>query len=139
MRKILYSLAAVGMIIMLYGASMPTKTRYVLTDNHPKSSVVSDTLFGDTTVFNASFYGKEFYGRKTASGLIYQGHEHAAHKSLPFGTRILLTNGDSSYMIKIVDRGPWISGRDLDISQEAALQLGFYNKGHTKLKGQIVK
>jgi rare lipoprotein A len=66
-----------------------------------------------------SYYGEEFHGRKTASGEIYNMYAYtAAHKSLPFGTKIQVTNVENnrSVIVRINDRGPFVSGRILDLS-----------------------
>lgn len=80
----------------------------------------------------ASFYAGNFIGRKTANGEVFTSMEMtAAHKSLPFGTRLKLTNkanGRVAY-VRINDRGPYIKGRMLDLSLAAARHLAFENKG----------
>ena len=76
----------------------------------------------------ASWYGIPFDGRLTANGEIYDMNAlSAAHKTLPFGTRIRVTNLDngSSLILRINDRGPFIEGRILDVSRRAAQLLGF--------------
>ncbi len=80
----------------------------------------------------ASWYGHPFHGRKTANGERYNMYEYtAAHKSLPFGTRLLVINPDNqhSLMVRINDRGPYIPGRFLDLSYAAARDLGMIGKG----------
>ena len=80
----------------------------------------------------ASWYGPSFHGRLTANGEIYnQMALTAAHKSLPFGTILQITNlnNGKSVFIRINDRGPYIEGRDLDLSRGTALALGMLQKG----------
>ncbi len=80
----------------------------------------------------ASWYGIPFDGRLTANGEIYDMNGlSAAHKTLPFGTRIRVTNLDngSSLILRINDRGPFIAGRILDVSRRAAQLLGFQQAG----------
>ncbi|MBS9524297.1 septal ring lytic transglycosylase RlpA family protein [Litoribacter ruber] len=80
----------------------------------------------------ASFYGKKFHQRKTASGEIFDMHElTAAHKHLPFGTRLRVTNNKNGkqVIVKINDRLPQNSKRVIDLSREAARQLGMINDG----------
>ena len=64
----------------------------------------------------------------------------AAHKKLPFGTCVLVTNlvNDSSIVLRINDRGPFVKGRIIDVSRAAAKKLGFYLNGITKVSVQIV-
>jgi rare lipoprotein A len=73
-----------------------------------------------------SWYGNEFHGRRTASGQVFNENDlTAAHKTLPFGTRLALTRGDRRIIVIVNDRGPFIAGRDLDLSKAAARELGF--------------
>jgi rare lipoprotein A len=76
----------------------------------------------------ASWYGPGFHGNRTASGEIYdQWSLTAAHRTLPFGTRLRVTNtaNGRSVVVRINDRGPFIPGRDIDLSRAAADALGF--------------
>ena len=73
-----------------------------------------------------SWYGNEFNGRRTASGQIFNEEDlTSAHKTLPFGTRLALTRGNKRIVVVVTDRGPFIAGRDLDLSKAAARELGF--------------
>ena len=90
----------------------------------------------------ASWYGPGFHGRLTANGEIYdQMSFTAAHKSLKFGTLLKITNprNNKSVVIRINDRGPYISGRDLDLSKAAALELGMVKRGVAKIKVEEIK
>lgn len=85
----------------------------------------------------ASFYGPGFAGKKTANGERFNpGALTAAHRSLPFGTRLKLTNtaNGRSVVVRINDRGPFVGGRVLDVSQGAASALGFVSAGTARLK-----
>lgn len=78
----------------------------------------------------ASFYGNES-GSKTASGQRFNQHAMtAAHRSLPFGTKLKVTHGSRSVVVTINDRGPFIKGRVLDLSTGAASAVGL-----TRAKG----
>jgi rare lipoprotein A len=84
----------------------------------------------------ASYYGKEFHGRKTASGEIFDMHKlTAAHKTLPFGTRVRVTNLENgrSVTVRINDRGPFKKGRIIDLSFEAARQIGMAGTAKVRL------
>ncbi len=86
---------------------------------------------GKTTMV-ASWYGKKFHGRPTASGERFNMYAlTAAHKTLPFGTLLRVTNPSNgkSVVVKINDRGPFVEGRDLDLSYGAAKRLGMIQKG----------
>lgn len=70
----------------------------------------------------ASYYHKKFNGRKTASGEVFRNSKlTAAHKNLPFGTLVKVTNpqNNKSVKVRINDRGPFIKGREIDLSQKA--------------------
>ena len=85
----------------------------------------------------ASFYGKEFYGKKTASGEIYTGKElTAAHRTLPFGTKVKVTRLDNkkSVIVRINDRGPFKKGFIIDLSTEAAKVLGMKESVMVEIK-----
>ncbi len=90
----------------------------------------------------ASYYASKFEGRITASGEVFSNDSlTAAHRNLPFGTKVKLINldNDKSVVVRINDRGPFIEGRVIDVSQTVAKQLGFYNKGITDIKLEIIK
>lgn len=84
----------------------------------------------------ASYYANKFEGRKTASGEIFhQDSLTAAHKTLPMGTYVSVTNlaNDSTVVVKINDRLPKSSKRTIDLSRSAAEQLDFIRKGLTQV------
>jgi rare lipoprotein A len=86
---------------------------------------------------HASYYGKELAGRKTASGERFNpSGMTAAHRSLPFGTRLKLTNprNGRTVVVRINDRGPFVRGRTLDVSHGAANALGFAAQGTANLR-----
>lgn len=79
-------------------------------------------------IVHASWYGPGFHGNRTASGEVYDQYAMtAAHKTLPFGTRLRVTNPGNgrSVVVRVNDRGPFVAGRDLDVSRAAAEALGF--------------
>jgi rare lipoprotein A len=85
----------------------------------------------------ASYYGAEFHGSSTATGRSYDERElTAAHRSLPFGTRVRVTNISSgrSVVVTITDRGPFVRGRIIDVSWKAARELGFLRSGLAKVR-----
>ena len=85
----------------------------------------------------ASWYGPRFHGRLTANGEIYdQNAFTAAHKSLRFGTLLRVTNTrtNKSVIVRINDRGPYIPGRQIDLSKAAAEELDVISTGVKKLK-----
>lgn len=89
----------------------------------------------------ASWYGPRFHGRLTANGEIYdQMAFTAAHKTMPFGTLLKLTNPKNQkiVIVRINDRGPYIGGRELDLSKGAALALGMVKRGIVRLNVEEV-
>ena len=89
------------------------------------------------TTMVASWYGPKYHGRHTASGEVFDMHGlSAAHKTLPFGTRLRVTNvgTDQSVVVEVNDRGPFIAGRDLDLSYGAALEIGMVEQGVARVK-----
>lgn len=90
----------------------------------------------------ASYYNDALEGRKTASGELYQQKKlTAAHRTLPFDTKIKVTNlrNKRYVVVRINDRGPFVEGRILDLSKEAAIRLDFLDQGLTEVRLDIVE
>jgi rare lipoprotein A len=89
----------------------------------------------------ASWYGGKFQGRRTASGEIFDTRQlTAAHNSLPFGTRVLVTNLENgkSVEVRINDRGPFVAGRVIDLSLAAAAAIGLAGKGVVPVRLEVL-
>lgn len=94
-----------------------------------KEIVATDTVVQNQGKFkpfkksaHASYYADRFHGRRTASGRVYDKTKlTAAHKSLPFGTKVRVTNeaNGKSVIVEITDRGPFVRGREIDLSRKA--------------------
>ncbi len=100
---------------------------------------VADTSYEESGI--ASWYGKQFEGRYTSSGEIFRTDSlTAAHKTLPFGTLVKVTNlkNDSVVTVKITDRLPKTSKRCIDLTPRAARQLNFLRAGLTPVKLEVV-
>jgi rare lipoprotein A len=85
----------------------------------------------------ASWYGPKFHGRPTASGEVFNMYAMTcAHKQFPFGTRLRVTNpsNNKSVIVTVNDRGPFVPGRDLDLSYAAAKKIGLIEKGVARVK-----
>jgi rare lipoprotein A len=85
----------------------------------------------------ASYYADQFHGRKTANGEKFNMHElTAAHRFLPFGTRVKVTNlnNGKDVIVRINDRGPYVKGRIIDLSIGAAREIGIVKSGIVKVK-----
>ena len=96
----------------------------------------------DVQVGIASYYGEEFHGKPTASGEIFDMHKQsAAHRTYPLGTRARVTNlqNGKSVVVKINDRGPFVSGRIMDLSYGAAQALGFVDQGTARVKIEVLE
>jgi rare lipoprotein A len=90
----------------------------------------------------ASFYGKPFHGRTTASGARYDMHAlTCAHPSAPFGTRLRVTDLESgrAVVVTVTDRGPFASGRIVDLSLAAARRLGMVKRGVARVRVERVR
>ena len=90
----------------------------------------------------ASWYGNELAGRPTASGVPFDPTELvAAHRALPFGTRLRVTNleNERSVEVRVVDRGPWVTGRIIDLSRSAAEQIGMLRAGHARVRVEVLE
>jgi len=93
-------------------------------------------------VGNASWYGQEFQGRTTASGEPFDMNANtAAEPNLPFGSIVRLKNmrTGKSQLVRINDRGPYVDGRDLDVSYQVACNLGMIGRGVSRLRIELLE
>lgn len=96
----------------------------------------------DVQVGFASYYASRFHGAKTASGVRYDETSlTAAHRTLPFGTRVHVTNlgNGRSVVVTINDRGPFARGRVIDVSRRAARKLDFVRDGTARVRLEILE
>lgn len=118
------------------------KTRQVhkkFSDNQTYETKVKP---GNVVYMVCSFYGEKFQGKPTANGEIFDMEKlTCAHKKLPFGTRLKVTNEDNnkSVIVRVNDRGPFVKGRDLDLSKAAARKIGLIPYGVKKLKVEFLE
>jgi peptidoglycan lytic transglycosylase len=107
-------------------------------------SPLSSTASSDHTQAlkgTASYYGAKFHGRRTASGERFnQEALTAAHKTLPLGIKVRVTNlrNGESVEVKINDRGPYVRGRIIDLSKGAARKLRMLRSGTAKVKVEVI-
>ncbi|MEK7347591.1 MAG: septal ring lytic transglycosylase RlpA family protein [Candidatus Eisenbacteria bacterium] len=109
--------------------------------SHPAIGSGDGSRAGSEIVGFASYYGPEFHGRTTASGERYDSDElSAAHRTLPFGTRVRVTNlkNGRSVVVTITDRGPFRRGRIVDVSRRAARDLGFLRAGVARVRLEVI-
>ena len=105
----------------------------------PNASANSKTKFEETGL--ASWYGGVYNKRRGADGQIYNMHDlTAAHRTLPLGSRVRVTNlkTGSSAVVRITDRGPFIKGRILDLSQAAAKKTDVYLAGVAMVRIEVL-
>nr|WP_291098768.1 MULTISPECIES: septal ring lytic transglycosylase RlpA family protein [unclassified Flavobacterium] len=95
--------------------------------------IVLDTLFVETGKLkpykkevHASYYADKFNGKRTTSGRRFDNNKYtAAHKKLPFGTKVKITNlaNEKSVIVEIIDRGPFVKSREIDLSKRAYMEI----------------
>ena len=89
----------------------------------------------------ASYYGGKFHGKRTASGEIFNKNAMtAAHRNLPFGTKVKVTNlrNGRTVLVRVNDRGPHVRGRMIDLSQAAAKKIGLSHAGTARVKLEVL-
>lgn len=102
---------------------------------------ITAVCFGQVQNGKASFYADKFEGSPTASGEKYRHSKlTAAHKTLPFGTKVKVTNQANQQTVEVVinDRGPYVENRIIDLSKSAAEKLGFVNQGLADVKLEVL-
>ncbi len=119
--------------------TQPAFTNAVADETPPVTAVLAEALPGEVDltlaaeqVGLASWYGADFQGKPTASGQIFDEEKlTAAHRTLPLRSRVRVTNLENgrSVEVRINDRGPYVSGRVLDLSTRAAKALGMQKEG----------
>ena len=108
----------------------------VFSSCHRRSVPSSQEVSGTETGL-ASFYSESYNGKKTANGEIYNSSEYtAAHKKLPFNTKVKVTNlsNGKTVKVRINDRGPFVTGRIIDLTRKAAKKIDMIAAGVTKVK-----
>jgi rare lipoprotein A len=116
-----------------------------------KDSVLNDSILLDTILItkvykekvHASYYGDYLNGRRTANGDVFDNNKYtAAHKKLPFGTKLKITNtvNNEWVIVTVNDRGPFVKGRELDLSKKSFMQIAKYKKrGYLIVNIEIVE
>ena len=133
--------AGVGLIYPGYSSAFEGNAEKITVskDIDPNFASIKMEELGTMT---ASWYGPRFHGRLTANGETYnQMSFTAAHKSMSFGTFLKVTNikNGKSVVVRINDRGPYVEGRDLDLSKGTAIALGMVKRGVIKVKVEEIK
>lgn len=133
MPKALKALAPFISMILLFPACGPKKVPY------PPYEPGKEIRYRETGI--ASWYGEDFHGKKTANGERYDMYAMtAAHRTLPFGTRVRVTNlgNGNKTEVRINDRGPFIPGRIIDLSRSGAKELGMLGPGTARVLVEAV-
>ena len=133
-------LSMVSVIVILYmGCTASPKFRR---DEIKRPSVQWNLPQEPYQVGLASYYGKEFHGRPTSSGEIFDMYGlTAAHNTLPLGSQIQVTNlgNNKSVIVTVNDRGPFVEGRILDLSYGAAKKLGMIEDGVVEVRIDVFR
>jgi len=111
-------------------------------DMHPDYSTHSDAEVVTVMYGKASYYADKFEGRPTSSGENFSNSGlTAAHKSLPFGTLVRVTNLENNrqVVVKINDRGPYVAGRIIDLSRKAAEEIDMLRQGVVEVKIEVLR
>lgn len=99
-------------------------------DNASQKNDTSQANAANGRTMIASYYGRSFEGRLTASGEPFDADAYtAANRSLPLGTKLRVSYGGESVVVTVNDRGPYVAGRDLDLSLAAARKIGLTGSG----------
>ena len=136
----------IGLLIML--SSFKSSSNFIQNPTPfniiQKDSVLTDSITIDSSLViytpfkehaHASYYADKFNGRKTASGELFDNNLYtAAHKTLKFGTKVKVTNtvNGESVVVTVNDRGPFVKGREIDLSKAAFMEIAKY-----KLRGYL--
>jgi rare lipoprotein A len=105
-------------------------------------SPVTPARIGETETGIASWYGVPYHGRRSANGEIYDMEKFtAAHRTFPFDTWVEVTNLENKKHVdvRITDRGPFVNGRIIDLSQAAARELDMITAGIVKVKIKVIR
>jgi rare lipoprotein A len=108
----------------------------------PSSLLASAPEVVQVSQGTASWYGPGFFGNRTANGEVYQpGTMTAAHRTLPFGTRVRVTNlhNGRSAVVRINDRGPFTGNRVIDLGHGAAQELGLVSSGLAPVRLEVLR
>jgi rare lipoprotein A len=97
-------------------------------------------LSAQAATVNVSYYSRAYDGRRTASHKRFSSDGlTAAHRTLPFGTKVALTNPDNgkTVTVTVTDRGPFVEGREISVTRRAARSLGILSKGVASVNMEV--
>ena len=117
------------------------KTKIVIADTIKPKPQLKLKIF--KTKAHASYYANKFNGKRTSSGVRFDNGKYtAAHRKLPFGTKLKITNEENgkSGIVEVVDRGPFSRGREIDLTRRAFMEIvSNKNSGSTLVKIEIIE
>mgnify|MGYP000060738786 CR=1 FL=1 len=142
--------------LFLYGVQIQAQksskksTQKVLIDTAKNKAVAVDTLIKPKlklkafkTKAHASYYHNKFNGKRTSSGIRFSNDKYtAAHRKLPFGTKLKVTNEENGkwVIVEVIDRGPFSRGREIDLSRRAFMEIASNkNSGTLTVKLEIIE
>jgi rare lipoprotein A len=141
-REVRWMLALAGLIVLSGCTAAQVAAPPRVAAIPPPPAGPPPSLVGWQQVGRASWYGDPHHGRKTASGEIYDRHGlTAAHRTLPLGTLARVTNLDNgrSVEVRINDRGPFVDGRIVDLSEGAARRIGPLSAGIMRVRLTVLE
>jgi len=125
---------SVGLLAFVMVASSPVLARQQGKSGSPSAN-------SGKTVTEASWYGDHFKNRPTASGVLFDPNKlTGAHRTLPLGSHVRVTDirAGRSVVVQIVDRGPFVDGRGIDLSYAAARRLGMLKRGVARVSLEVI-
>lgn len=145
------SISKVALIVILGGGALLAASGVILggdggdetvhdvaTVHHSDPDSIPHAVEGPVRTMLASYYGRTLEGRPMANGHPFDADDYtAAHRSLPFGTKLEVSYGGESMRVTVTDRGPYVAGRDLDLSLAAARQLGLTGPGEAQVRVRV--
>ena len=140
----IYTISLSIILLFTFTQSCSNSPRYNRDKSKPQKNISNSKIQKGQKVFYgiSSYYGKDFHGKLTANGEIFDMYGlTAAHKSLPLNTIIRVTNQSNkkSLILRVNDRGPYIGNRILDCSYGAALKLDFLIQGTAEVKIEVIE
>jgi len=145
MRRHIMIVFAIAIAIAAAGCGKKKRTAHVpgapRTAAAPRAAAAPMPHIGDEEVGTASWYGHPYHGRRSSNGEIYDMEKlTAAHRTMPFGTIVEVTNLTNSLevQVRITDRGPFVGDRIIDLSHAAARQIQMIGPGIAKVRLRVV-
>jgi len=129
----------VSIIVIFFLSGCVSAPRYIV--RRPVKGRPGEFVF-DKQRGMASYYGEKFHGRATSSGQIFDMNGFtAAHRTLPLGTTVKVTNLDNNKSVEVVvnDRGPFLKGRIVDLSKAAAIEIGLIENGTAEVEIEVIE